>query len=101
MIRARAGVSFALAEAMDEGHCGLPADELRTLAAELLEIAPEIVDEALALELREGAVVGDTVDGRACVFLAGLHRAERGIAERLHRLARGSLPWPAIDPDEG
>jgi exodeoxyribonuclease V alpha subunit len=29
------------------------------------------------------------VDGRACVFLAGLHRAERGIAERLLRLADG------------
>jgi exodeoxyribonuclease V alpha subunit len=97
MIRARAGVSFALAEAMDDGHCGLPADELRTLAAELLEIAPEIVEEALELELRAGDVVADEVDGRACVFLAGLHRAERGIAERLLRLAHGSPPWPAIE----
>src|SRR5271169_3503643 len=26
MIRLRAGVSFALAEAMDEGHCGLPTE---------------------------------------------------------------------------
>jgi hypothetical protein len=25
MIRARAGIGYALAEAMDEGHCGLPA----------------------------------------------------------------------------
>ena len=58
------------------------------------------MDEALALELREGAVVGDTVDGRECVFLAGLHRAERGIAERLRHLAQGSLPWPAIDPEK-
>jgi exodeoxyribonuclease V alpha subunit len=33
MIRARAGITFALAEAMDEGHCGLPAEELRALAA--------------------------------------------------------------------
>ena len=33
MIRARAGISYALAEAMDEGHCGLPVDELRELAA--------------------------------------------------------------------
>jgi exodeoxyribonuclease V alpha subunit len=98
MIRARAGISFALAEAMDEGHCGLPVDELRVLAAELLEIAPEIVDEALDLELREGAVVGDTVDGRDCAFLAGLHRAERGIAERLRHLVRGLLPWPPINP---
>jgi exodeoxyribonuclease V alpha subunit len=28
MIRVRAGISFALAEAMDEGHCGLPTEEL-------------------------------------------------------------------------
>src|ERR671929_602664 len=32
-IRVRAGISYALAEAMDEGHCGLPGDELRALAA--------------------------------------------------------------------
>src|SRR5262249_58889677 len=27
MVRVRAGISYALTEAMDEGHCGLPADE--------------------------------------------------------------------------
>ena len=27
MIRVRAGISYALTEAMDEGHCGLPTDE--------------------------------------------------------------------------
>src|SRR5689334_15401986 len=99
-IRVRAGISFALAEAMDEGHCGLPRDELRTLAAGLLEVPTEAVDEALALELEAGDVVADEVDGRACVFLAGLHRAERGIAERLRRLAGGPPPWPAIDADK-
>src|SRR3954453_20077575 len=41
MIFGRAGISFALAEAMDEGHCGLPTDELRALAAELLEVPAE------------------------------------------------------------
>ena len=62
MIRARAGIGYALAEAMDEGHCGLPTDELRELAAELLEIPPEVVDAAIELELAEGAVVADTVE---------------------------------------
>ena len=38
MIRARAGISFALTEALDEGHCGLPRDELLPLAVKLLEI---------------------------------------------------------------
>jgi exodeoxyribonuclease V alpha subunit len=28
MIRVRAGISFALAEAQSEGHCGLPLEEL-------------------------------------------------------------------------
>jgi exodeoxyribonuclease V alpha subunit len=84
MIRARAGIAFALAEAMDQGHCGLPTDELRGLAAGLLEIPPELVDEALALELADGAVVADTVAGRPCVFLAGLFRAKRQL-----RLAGG------------
>jgi exodeoxyribonuclease V alpha subunit len=34
------------------------------------------------------------------VFLSGLHRAERTIAERLTRLANGSLPWPWIDANK-
>jgi exodeoxyribonuclease V alpha subunit len=38
MIRVRAGVSFALTEAMGQGHCGLPVQELTTLAEKLLEV---------------------------------------------------------------
>ena len=33
MIRIRAGISYALTEAMNEGHCGLPTSELVPLAA--------------------------------------------------------------------
>src|SRR3954465_13731569 len=35
-IRVRAGISYALAEAMDEGHCGLPEEELVPLTQKLL-----------------------------------------------------------------
>jgi exodeoxyribonuclease V alpha subunit len=38
MIRVRAGISCALPETMDEGHCGLPTEELTPLACELLEV---------------------------------------------------------------
>ena len=34
------------------------------------------------------------------MFLTGLHRAERTIAERLLRLANARLPWPWIDPNK-
>lgn len=100
MIRVRAGISYALSEAMDEGHCGLPTDELGPLAVQLLEVPPELIQTALELELTEGNVVADVVDETACVFLAGLYKAERVIAERLLQLTNGKLPWPWIDPEK-
>ena len=100
MVRVRAGISYALAEAMDEGHCGLPTDELVPLTEKLLEVPEGLVRTALDLELAEGTVIADRVGETHCVFLAGLHRAERTIAERIMRLANGTLPWPWVDPEK-
>ena len=100
MIRVRAGISFALTEAMDEGHCGLPTEELMPLAEKLLEVPIDLVRTALDLETSEGTVIADSVGETRCLFLAGLHRAERVIAERLAKLANGKLPWARIDPDK-
>src|SRR4029077_1999507 len=96
LIRVRAGIAYALTEAMDEGHCGLPAEELISLTQTLLEVPEELVDTALAHELEGGAVIADNLEGHRCVFLAGLYRAEREIAEKLKALAIGRLPWPVI-----
>jgi exodeoxyribonuclease V alpha subunit len=98
MVRVRAGISYALTEAMDEGHCGLPTDELVPLAEKLFGVSQDLIRTALDLELQEGTVVGDRVGQTPCVFLSGLYHAERAIAERLMRLANGTLPWPWIDP---
>ena len=100
MIRVRAGISYALTEAMDEGHCGLPTDELAPLAVELLEVPAELIQSALHLELAERTVIADTVGETACIFLASLYRAEQVIAERLLRMVNGKLPWPYIDPEK-
>ena len=97
MIRARAGIGFTLTEAMDDGHCGLPLDDLVPVAERLLEIPASIVEQALTFELEVGEVVADTVGERCCIFLAGLYRAERAIADRLRPLQKGGLPWPYID----
>jgi exodeoxyribonuclease V alpha subunit len=100
MVRVRAGISYALTEAMNEGHCGLPIDQLVPLAEKLLEVPQELIRTALDLELREGNVISDRVGEAPCIFLAGLYHAERAIAGRLMRLANGTLPWPWIDPDK-
>jgi exodeoxyribonuclease V alpha subunit len=100
MIRVRAGIGYALTEAMDEGHCGLPMGELLPLAQTLLEVDAALVESALADELAEGTVVETMLGETRCVFLARLFRAEQGIAERLLTLREGPLPWPRIDPDK-
>ena len=100
MVRVRAGIGHALAEAMDEGHCGLPEEDLGPLAAKLLEVPAELIRTALDLELAEGTVVADTVDDTPCIFLGGLHRAERAIGGRLLDIAAGEPSWPRIDPDK-
>src|SRR5438105_773367 len=87
-------ISFALAEAMDDGHCGLPYEELLVLTQQLLEVPAELVETALGLELQDGTVIADDLDGRPCVFLAGLYRAEREIAEKVKALTAGKPPWP-------
>jgi exodeoxyribonuclease V alpha subunit len=77
---------------MGEGHCGLPAEGLISLTQTRLEVPAELVETALGLELEDGAVIAYDLDGRRCIFLAGLYRAEREIAEKLKALAIGRPP---------
>ena len=99
--RLRAGVSFALQTATDEGHCALPVAMLATLAQKLLEVDAALIETAIAEELQRGEeVISDTVGGETCIFLKGLHAAERVIAERLIARAKRRPPWPAIDLDK-
>lgn len=99
MIRARAGIGYALTEAMDEGHCGLPAAELKETASRLLEIPGASIERAIELELEAGTITADEVEGTRGIFLAGLYSAERTVALRIRSQAAGPLPWPAIDAE--
>jgi exodeoxyribonuclease V alpha subunit len=100
MVRVRAGISYALTEAMDDGHCGLPAVELVPLAEKLLEVPQDLIRTALNLELADGTVVADRLGEADGVFLANLHHAEQAIAKRLLTLTKSKLPWPSIDADK-
>ena len=95
MIRARAGIGFALAEAMDEGHCGLPERRAAPTGGRAAgDPGRDRRRRRWSWSSRRARVVADTVDDRRCVFLAGLYRAERGIAERLRRSRPGRRPGP-------
>lgn len=98
-MRLRAGLAYALTSAFDDGHCGLPRPELLERATTLLEAPRELIEAALEHELGGADIVADTVQGEPCIFLAPLHRAERGIATRLQQVAAGVPAWGAIDAD--
>src|SRR5450830_520390 len=100
MIRVRAGISYALTEAMDDGHCGLPTADLVPLAEKLLEVGAGLIRTALDLELADGTVIADSLGETDCIFLASLYRAEQAIAEKLLALSRAKLPWNSIDADK-
>ena len=73
----RAGIAFALTEAMGDGHCGLPTAELNTLAVKLLEEPEDLIASALEMELAAQTVTADSVAGTRRVFLRGFHGFRR------------------------
>lgn len=100
MIRARAGISYTLTEAVSEGHCGLPEDDLMPTAEKLLEIPTNTLRDALQQELEDETVVADTIGERRCIFLSHLWNAEKIVAERVKALAAGEPSWPEIDVEK-
>ena len=100
MIRIRSGIGFALSEVLAEGHCAIPAPDLVALVQKLIGVPQDLISDALDMELAERRVIADTIRGIRCMFPELMYQAEKFIAMRLRIIARGSVPWPAIDADK-
>ncbi|MBP2656314.1 MAG: recombinase RecD [Firmicutes bacterium] len=100
LIRARAGIRYALFEEVDNGNCGFPKEELIPKAAELLDISADIIGEAAESEINEGSVIADSIGGVECLFIPSLHYYEKTIAERVRLLSQGSVKWDEIDGEK-
>ena len=93
----RAGIAHALARGHGRWPLRPSGGGAHPLTQQLLEVPTELVETVLSLELQKDAVIADDLEGRRCVFLAGLYRAEREIAEKLKVLDIGKPPRPSID----
>src|SRR6266478_1464340 len=98
VIRAQAGVRHVLQEFAEDGHCAVHQDELIDAAATFLEIPVGIIEQAVALECQEEHLIAEEIEGKPCLCLTPLHRAEVGVASHLLRLLKGEPPWGSIDP---
>ncbi len=88
--RIKAGLQYTLSEAADDGHCFLPAPNLLTEAAKILDVAREMItpclNELAADEgvVREAVPLGD--HEVPAVYLVPFHRAECSLASGLRDL---------------
>jgi exodeoxyribonuclease V alpha subunit len=85
--RIKAGLQHTLSEAADDGHCFLPAPNLITAAAKILDLGRDLIgprlDELAAADgvVREAVSLGDREAD--AVYLVPFYRAERSLAAGL------------------
>ncbi|MDQ2874597.1 MAG: ATP-dependent RecD-like DNA helicase [Actinomycetota bacterium] len=91
--RIKAGLQYTLSEATDDGHCFLPAPNLITDAAKILDVGRELITPGLEeLVAAEGVVREEVPRGDnpvPAVYLVPFHRAERSLASGLADLLQG------------
>jgi exodeoxyribonuclease V alpha subunit len=97
--RLRAGLCHVLEEALGQGHCGLPREELAERTGTLLGGEVAQVEAAIDAATLARALLPDPVEGTECLFLPAIHQAEDEIAMALAKLGRGRPAWAAGDPD--
>jgi len=91
--RLEAAVLHTLVEAVSQGHCFLPDDELLATAAGLLETDPEVLPPALAgLIARQQVSVQPRDDEAPAIYLPRLEKAEATVALNLAEI----LETPAV-----
>ena len=97
--RVQAGVAYALSQLADAGHVYAPEAQLLEQAAELLDVPPDLVGEALEVLDAEqvvrreilaypqaDAIPGGEVREQRAVYLAPFYYGEVGVTHRLHAL---------------
>lgn len=97
IIRARAGVIYALQELSNEGHCAAFESDLANKSSKLLDIQDSIIKEAIEKEIAAKNLIQDEIASERAIYLAPLYNAEISVAKNLERLNQGNPPWGAID----
>jgi exodeoxyribonuclease V alpha subunit len=100
ILRACAGLTHCLGNAMGAGHCALPKRVLITETSKLLEITESLVVEALDRLLTQGELTRETIDGEDLTFLPALRHAEQNVASKVRSLSGHAANYPVIDVEK-
>ena len=115
--RIEAGIVFALNEMINDGHVYTPKDLLAQRAVELLGVQLELISPALEHLAQDDRIRADMIPllnrkaeptkqaisdsqgnySTPVIYLTPLYFSEKGVAERLKKLASAKLPAKAIN----
>jgi exodeoxyribonuclease V alpha subunit len=80
--RLKAGLRYVLnAKTAQQGHCGLTRGDLVDAARELMQVPTTVIEPIVDLVIAERDAISDEAVG--LIYPAGLHKAERSLADRL------------------
>lgn len=99
-LRVAEGIIYVLSQLTGEGHVYYPYEQLLEKAAEMLRVAGDAVEQALAGLQESRRLVVEEVNGGRSVYLAPFYTAETSVARRLHQLNATPLATRAIDPEK-
>lgn len=85
-LRAQAGTLFTLLKMVEDGHVYVPFDLLVEKTASGLDIATDLVEDAISLLEREERVVLEELDDHTGIYLTRFHHYESRIAFYLQRI---------------
>jgi exodeoxyribonuclease V alpha subunit len=103
LIRAEAGLVYVLNQLTEEGHVYYPENQLIHKAREILHVDEEIIFQAVNVLSKEEELFLEDLEPEGnlrAVFLAPLHKAEKGVAQRLLNLKESPSNIRPIHPEK-
>ncbi len=94
--RIAAALAYCLKSASNDGHCGLPLEQLLANTQSLIGVSIEQVQQVVDSEYRTKQLRLLTHDEQCFISLPSLIGAEQQIAYHLQRLMTGSLSWSLL-----
>ncbi len=94
------GILYVLSESSGEGHVYLSRDELIDKSSEMLEVSPDLLEEALKhLITTKHVFVDRDADEGEPIYLAPFYFAERGLSLKLARLMTAKFEGTDVSPE--
>jgi exodeoxyribonuclease V alpha subunit len=97
--RIQAGIFYQLEQFLSEGHTCYPFEDLaRAASADLLGVEEGPVEREITQMAHDGLLKIEP--NQNLIFLAGIHHAEEGLAQRLKQLASSPVTLPSVIMDK-